>query len=512
MPLPEPALQDTPTVKGKRKRKKSRTAEAPDQQQADGVQDAQHSDQEQPAPPAQAASADPPPKQHLFDDSTSLDKIWRHVESQRAASDPTTFYYIDRLRTQVHSLQRKLLAVVQENKLNKQRIVELLASEDKLRAAATCPICLDVFAAPQAIQCGHTYCFHCLREWMRHQSEDDRAKCPTCRALITSAPIPNVVMEHQVETVIDRMPAAERDELRRRIERNKVDRSAHENPWEGVWAPQGMADLADGVIRCVVCGWEIVDGACAHDIDLHDDDGGGDDTENDEQEYAADDQEEYGRGSGSDISEYDDGEGFVVADDDIEMLEEQSDSDDDSDDDGDDDDDDNDDDDDDDDDDELRSGAASARNRKRPRARRVVGDSDDSDAAERFGRHGTHAVVAKLPPSFDSLSWPSLSSPGKKSRGDADYGADCNSSSGPRRDDSDGDSIISSDESDSDDDENESEYGESTSAGTPEQQELSDDADDHDSDLSFAKYRKHVRDTIVPDIVGFDDILELKSL
>nr|KAJ3421614.1 hypothetical protein HK105_002936 [Polyrhizophydium stewartii] len=448
MPLPEPALQDTPTVKGKRKRKKSRTAEAPDQQQADGVQDAQHSDQEQPAPPAQAASADPPPKQHLFDDSTSLDKIWRHVESQRAASDPTTFYYIDRLRTQ-----------------------------------------------------GHTYCFHCLREWMRHQSEDDRAKCPTCRALITSAPIPNVVMEHQVETVIDRMPAAERDELRRRIERNKVDRSAHENPWEGVWAPQGMADLADGVIRCVVCGWEIVDGACAQcgrdyadrsDIDLHDDDGGGDDTENDEQEYAADDQEEYGRGSGSDISEYDDGEGFVVADDDIEMLEEQSDSDDDSDDDGDDDDDDNDDDDDDDDDDELRSGAASARNRKRPRARRVVGDSDDSDAAE---------VI-------DSAS------DDMKSRGDADYGADCNSSSGPRRDDSDGDSIISSDESDSDDDENESEYGESTSAGTPEQQELSDDADDHDSDrgMSFAKYRKHVRDTIVPDIVGFDDILELKSL
>ncbi len=64
----------------------------------------------------------------------------------------------------------------------------LETSLDDLRSLITCRICIRPLYEPYTIECGHTFCYSCLRQWF----DRDRTKktCPDCRADVIRQPAP----------------------------------------------------------------------------------------------------------------------------------------------------------------------------------------------------------------------------------------------------------------------------------------------------------------------------------
>eukprot|EP00741_Cyanophora_paradoxa_P008185 tig00000025_g7921.t1 len=50
-----------------------------------------------------------------------------------------------------------------------------------------CAICLETFARPAALACGHVFCHGCLDSWSRAPGAQQRPVCPSCRAPTSSA-------------------------------------------------------------------------------------------------------------------------------------------------------------------------------------------------------------------------------------------------------------------------------------------------------------------------------------
>ena len=64
----------------------------------------------------------------------------------------------------------------------------LETSLDDLRSLIICRICIRPLYEPYTIECGHTFCYSCLRQWF----DRDRTKktCPDCRADVVRQPAP----------------------------------------------------------------------------------------------------------------------------------------------------------------------------------------------------------------------------------------------------------------------------------------------------------------------------------
>ena len=64
----------------------------------------------------------------------------------------------------------------------------LETSLDDLRSLVTCRICVRPLYEPYTIECGHTFCYSCLRQWF----DKDRTKitCPDCRSDVIRQPAP----------------------------------------------------------------------------------------------------------------------------------------------------------------------------------------------------------------------------------------------------------------------------------------------------------------------------------
>nr|GAT58315.1 predicted protein [Mycena chlorophos] len=61
---------------------------------------------------------------------------------------------------------------------------------EPLRPHHRCAICHGVKAHPVTTDCGHTYCFYCLRVWLQQSW-----RCPTCMKILRAAPIRNFDLE-----------------------------------------------------------------------------------------------------------------------------------------------------------------------------------------------------------------------------------------------------------------------------------------------------------------------------
>ena len=63
----------------------------------------------------------------------------------------------------------------------------------KTEQAVTCVICREGVTKPKSLTCGHTFCTHCIDQWLPHAS-----KCPTCnkiQGVLTGKQPPNGRME-----------------------------------------------------------------------------------------------------------------------------------------------------------------------------------------------------------------------------------------------------------------------------------------------------------------------------
>ncbi|KAJ2849496.1 hypothetical protein IWW36_002595 [Coemansia brasiliensis] len=81
------------------------------------------------------------------------------------------------LQDRVLSLEAELSVLHDEAKRNDRLLAQV-------GEALQCSICLDTLTQPHSLACGHTFCQHCLLQWLaRHR------QCPTCRAAVACRPI-----------------------------------------------------------------------------------------------------------------------------------------------------------------------------------------------------------------------------------------------------------------------------------------------------------------------------------
>uniref|UniRef100_A0A8C4QHI4 Uncharacterized protein n=1 Tax=Eptatretus burgeri TaxID=7764 RepID=A0A8C4QHI4_EPTBU len=61
----------------------------------------------------------------------------------------------------------------------------------------SCVVCMEIFADPVTLNCGHTFCLRCIESVWDNRREDSGFCCPTCRTLYTQKPrlSTNVVLQ-----------------------------------------------------------------------------------------------------------------------------------------------------------------------------------------------------------------------------------------------------------------------------------------------------------------------------
>ncbi|XP_069093431.1 E3 ubiquitin-protein ligase TRIM39-like [Pleurodeles waltl] len=79
----------------------------------------------------------------------------------------------------------------------------MAAASSNLQAEVTCSICLDFFTDPVTIDCGHTFCLHCITEHIKKEEMEYKPPiCPECRQLFRSSNLkPNKRMTNIVEMI-----------------------------------------------------------------------------------------------------------------------------------------------------------------------------------------------------------------------------------------------------------------------------------------------------------------------
>ena len=77
--------------------------------------------------------------------------------------------------------ENELIPSQQETKERKERKEdENEMKEKESNSQFQCSICLDTCQNPVVTQCGHMYCWECLREWL-----DQQKTCPMCHSQVT---------------------------------------------------------------------------------------------------------------------------------------------------------------------------------------------------------------------------------------------------------------------------------------------------------------------------------------
>ncbi|KAJ2462729.1 E3 ubiquitin ligase [Coemansia sp. RSA 2337] len=114
----------------------------------------------------------------------------------RAEFDAMQLEYLERLVEQSEESQASLEKV---NALNAELLVqrnEQQAATDRfarIASALQCSICLDTFAQPRSLACGHVFCQDCLLQWLERNP-----KCPACRAHVSIRPAPAYAIKEVV--------------------------------------------------------------------------------------------------------------------------------------------------------------------------------------------------------------------------------------------------------------------------------------------------------------------------
>ena len=52
-----------------------------------------------------------------------------------------------------------------------------------LREEVSCPVCTNIYTAPKHLQCLHTFCLKCLKQWHKTSHGRDTIRCPKCQVL-----------------------------------------------------------------------------------------------------------------------------------------------------------------------------------------------------------------------------------------------------------------------------------------------------------------------------------------
>ncbi|ODV98400.1 hypothetical protein PACTADRAFT_38110, partial [Pachysolen tannophilus NRRL Y-2460] len=126
-------------------------------------------------------------------------------------------------------------------------------------SSITCSICQEIMLMPFMLQCGHTYCYNCVKEWTANQR-----KCPECRTNIKRLPILNLKLREVVDSFLESVVKIRPDfkkilkNLEKRLTADYRIDSKNDYLFNGIFHDlmEVVIDRADGVARCSRCHWE----------------------------------------------------------------------------------------------------------------------------------------------------------------------------------------------------------------------------------------------------------------
>jgi len=95
--------------------------------------------------------------------------------------------------------------------------------KDMLENELQCSICNEVYVFPQTVECGHTYCEHCIRSWM-----NKKMNCPECRAKI-SKPIPNKVLDSYIAKFVESFVPKQFQDARKSLVEERRNKMLEQN-------------------------------------------------------------------------------------------------------------------------------------------------------------------------------------------------------------------------------------------------------------------------------------------
>ncbi|CCK71386.1 ubiquitin-protein ligase PSH1 KNAG_0G03280 [Huiozyma naganishii CBS 8797] len=147
---------------------------------------------------------------------------------------------------------------------------------ENLLECCVCTICHELMSVPMMVECGHNYCYTCLKHWLT-SNENTVLKCPDCRSVVSHPPNMNMFLDHQLKYILEMLVknAAPDSEWVAILAQRDNDMTAYrrdatsKNLFDGVFVNSTLAvtDMDDdGIPRCGNCHWEL-------DPDDVDDDG-----------------------------------------------------------------------------------------------------------------------------------------------------------------------------------------------------------------------------------------------
>ncbi|KAG5362567.1 RING finger protein [Yarrowia sp. C11] len=181
-----------------------------------------------------------------------------------------------------------------------------------------CAICQSIMFVPFILDCGHNYCYPCLKQWFVNNNS-----CPECRTRICKAPTHSLTLKSLAESITDKMirvePSLKKPFARRKKEQVKpYTKDVKKKRVFPAFASKSShhLDEEDGVQRCSQCHWELEEeeDRCTN-CGVWVNDGSGREAA---ESINVDDEEEESdsRQPGEEISDYED-DGFVVDDDEV---------------------------------------------------------------------------------------------------------------------------------------------------------------------------------------------------
>jgi hypothetical protein len=148
---------------------------------------------------------------------------------------------------------------------------ELLA---KLEETLTCSVCVDFFALPYTVECGHVFCLTCLHSWLSFTMKQNAAEanedgdafpktgsCPLCRHEIYKEPAPcPFTIQNQIKLLHEFKYKDSKDSYEERVK--KAEEFVQKNPNLFNFI-QRRPLFVDDVERCPDCLTELMfDGQC----------------------------------------------------------------------------------------------------------------------------------------------------------------------------------------------------------------------------------------------------------
>ncbi|KAK6201133.1 associated with histones/Spt16/Pob3 [Scheffersomyces amazonensis] len=145
----------------------------------------------------------------------------------------------------------------------------------KISLSTECSICSDTMNIPYTLECGHTFCYECLKNWFKN-----KLNCPSCRFDIMHKPVLNISLKEIIKNIqdlkldvlvsIDNPKVIEerarilhhREDQLKNYELDKESQSLFDSLFTN--SSVTLIDNSDGVPRCGNCHWEAHGPICNH--------------------------------------------------------------------------------------------------------------------------------------------------------------------------------------------------------------------------------------------------------